>query len=314
MKRIGIIKVSGLVLAAFALAVIPFLPATAEEDTAKPTAWIQISPVNERLNLGCEESHDGKFKVSNIGSEAFSFKVYANAYGVQDMTYDPIFGEEGAYSQLAKWISFGQGEYKDLGPGENIEVPYHIAIPADCPSGGQYAVLFAETIPKGEVSSGMGIQTISRVGMLVFVNLGGETRSTGEFIDFTQNWWTDEKVSSSTVVQNTGNVDFTVHQTYTVTSLFGAELYNNTSDKPVLPETTREITQKWEETPFMGLFNVTNKVSYLGQVPVDETKLVLVAPIWLIVTFSTVFCLIIALIVVIIVKSVRKSKQSKLTK
>lgn len=313
MKRENIIKASGLLIAAFAVAAAPFLPVKAEEE-ATPATWIQISPVSERVDLGCEQKHDGKFKVSNIGSEAFDFEVYANSYGVADMSYDPIFDQSTNYTQLSDWISFDQKTYTGLEPGKSVEVPYHINVPAGCPGGGQYAVLFAQTVPKGEISGGMGLQTVSRVGELIFANMGGETKKTAEFIDFKQNWWTDQKVSSTTTVKNTGNVDFAIHQTFSVKNLFGHEMYNSTTDKSILPETSREMVQTWEETPMIGLFNVTNQVSYLGEMPVNDTKLVLVAPIWFIVVFSTVLCLIIILLVVIIVRKVRKNKQKKLTK
>lgn len=314
MKRENIIKAGGLLIMAMAVAAAPFLPVLADEGEATPATWIQISPVSERVNLGCEQAHDGTFKVSNIGSEAFDFEVYANAYGVADMSYDPIFDQETTYTQLAGWISFDQKTYNGLEPGDSVEVAYHINVPADCPGGGQYAVLFAQTIPTGEITSGMGLQTVSRVGELIFVNMGGETRRDAEFISFEQNWWTDEKVSSTTVVRNNGNVDFAVNQEFIVKNLFGKEMYNSTTDRSILPETSREMKQTWEETPMIGLFNVTNKTSYMGQTPVNETKLVLVAPIWFIIAFSTVFCLLLILIVVIIVRKVRKNKQKKLTK
>lgn len=309
MKRESIIKGFGLFVAAAAVAVLPFLPVAAE-DEATPATWIQISPVSERVSLSCEQSHEGKFKVSNIGSEAFDFDVYASPYGVADLSYDPIFDTDTNYTQLASWVSFDQKSYTGLAPGASIEVSYHINVPADCPGGGQYAVLFAQTVPKGDIEgSGMGLQTVSRVGELIFANMGGDTRKTGEFVSFDQNWWTDEKITSSTVVKNDGNVDFAVNQVFTVSNLFGQEMYNNTTDKSILPETSREMVQTWEETPFVGLFNVTNQTTFLGESPVNETKLVLVAPIWLIIAFSTVFCLIIILIVVIIVRKVRNKKQ-----
>ncbi|MDL2327931.1 hypothetical protein LJC64_04725 [Ruminococcaceae bacterium OttesenSCG-928-A11] len=313
MKRVNIIKGCGLLISAMAVVVLPFLPVAAE-DEATPATWIQISPVSERINLGCEQEHDGKFKVSNIGSEAFDFEVYANSYGVSDMSYDPIFDKETTYTQLSGWISFGQKTYDALAPGESVEVPYHISVPANCPGGGQYAVLFAQTIPKGEITGGMGLQTVSRVGELIFANMGGETQKTGEFISFEQNWWTDGKITSTTVIKNTGNVDFAVNQTFTVKNLFGKEMYTSTPNKSVLPETSREMVQTWEETPMIGLFNVTNQTSFIGQTPVNETKLVLVAPLWFIIAFSTVFCLILILIVVIIVTAVRNRKNKKLTK
>lgn len=312
MKRVNIIKGCGALFLAMAVAITPQLPVSAEEST--PATWIQISPVSERVNLGCEQQHDGKFKVSNIGSEAFDFEVYANSYGVADMSYDPIFDKETTYTQLAGWISFSQKTYEGLEPGESVEVPYHISVPTDCPGGGQYAVLFAQTIPKGEISGGMGLQTVSRVGELIFANMGGETRKTGEFISFKQNWWTDEKISSTTVIENDGNVDFAVNQVFKIENLFGKEMYNSTTDKSILPESTREMVQTWEETPMIGLFRVTNQVSFIGKKPVDETKLVLVAPVWFIIAFSTVFCLLLILLVVIIVRKVRKNKQKKLTK
>ena len=306
MKLERIIKSCGLLITVLAVAFVPFMSASAEESDEKPATWIQISPVSERVNIECGQKFDGTFQVSNIGGEAFDFEVYANAYGVQDLSYDPIFDQETSYTQLAKWVTFDQKSYKALAPADSVDVSYHIAAPEDCPGGGQYAVLFAQTIPKDGATSGMGLQTVSRVGELVFANLGGETRKSGEFVSFEQKWWTDDKIASSTVIKNTGNVDFAVNQKFTVTTLFGNEIYNNTIDRSVLPDTSRELTQTWEETPAVGLFNVTNQTTYMGETPVNETKLVLVAPFWLIVVFFTILCLILIVIVAIIIRKVRK--------
>jgi hypothetical protein len=276
-----------------------------------PSTWIQISPVSSRLDLSPGQQHDGTIKVVNVGADSFDFKVYANAYGVTDLDYEPVFGETGTYSRLADWISFEKTEYQALEPNQTLEVPYTITVPEDSPGGGQYAVIFAETKnPENQNISGAAISTVSRVGSLVFANLGGDARSVGELVSFEQPFWQSGPVKSETIIKNSGNVDFVTHQEFTVSTLFGKEVYSNSADKFVLPETSRRLTQEWAETPAIGLFMVANQVDFLSGGQINDSKLVLVGPLWAIITICVILLLILILIVLIIVRKVKKGKKN----
>ncbi|MDR1196705.1 MAG: DUF916 domain-containing protein [Candidatus Nomurabacteria bacterium] len=304
----------GLLLAAVA-AVLPLAGfsevGAAEEAAAPPKIWIQISPVSEKVKLKPDKKVNRQVRVSNIGDEAFDFKVYADGYSAQDVSYDPIFDKESNYSLVADWIKFEKTEYKNLQPKQTVEVSYQIDAPKDLPDGGQYAVIFAETSDDGAVDQSVGMKTTSRVGTLIFADLGGKTRRTGEVAEFNQPFWSESPLRSMTVVKNTGNIDFSVKFSSTISTLFGRELASNTSENSILPETSRGIANVWEDSPFFGIFNIKNTVDFIDGTKLDETKTVLIGPIWLWITIYVIFLLTLILIMIIIVLKVRKGNNKK---
>jgi hypothetical protein len=289
-------------------------PAVSAEDQAKPNIWIQVSPVANQLKLSPGDEYDGKLKVTNIGVEAFDFKVYASEYYATDMEYEPIFGQESARSQIARWVSFGQTEYPELQPDISVDVPYHVSVPADAPGGGQYAVLFAETISRDDTGATPGassIKTVSRVGSLLYAKISGETRETGELVSLRQdNLFLSPPIGSELVVKNTGNVDFSVHYSVKVKSILGSkEIYSSSVDKLVLPNTSRRMELKWEESPWIGLFWVDNEATFLNKTEATDHKLVLIAPIWALIVITVILLLILIVVVAIIVRGVRNRRR-----
>jgi Na+-transporting methylmalonyl-CoA/oxaloacetate decarboxylase gamma subunit len=294
-------------------AVVPFVGnRTALADEALPSVWIQISPIVNQVNLNSGEQYDSKLKITNVGAEEFDFKVYASEYYVTDLTYEPIYGQPSPRSEIARWVSFDQTEYKSIKPNEVIEVPYHVAVPADAPGGGQYAVLFAETLGGSNAQgASTAIQTVNRVGSLLYAKMGGETRETGEVTSLTQDGlFFESPIWSETVVKNTGNVDFPVHYSFTVKSLFGdRELYSNSMDKLILPDTSRQMRLEWQDAPLIGLFQVSDEVSFLNKTQASEERLVLIAPLWLLIVVGVVLLLIIVIVVALIMSKVKARRR-----
>jgi hypothetical protein len=315
--RKRIFFVGGAVLAIaglLGLFAVPVAPVGAEDD-ANPASSIQLSPVSQRLTLSASQVVDSKIKITNTGTDKLSFRVYATPYGVADITYEANFDNESDYTKIANWISFDQAEYRDLAAGEVVEIPFHISTPADIPGGGQYAVVFAETLPTESTSgAGASLQTVGRVGSLVYADLGGETRREGELLSFEQPVFAEAKLKPTSQIKNSGNIDFSFNHTAIVKTLFGKEVFNSSISRSVLPGTTREVTQEWTEAPSIGLYLVSNKISFLNQTPVDETKLVYVGPVWILIVILAILGLILILIVFIIVRKVRNSKKNKVSK
>jgi hypothetical protein len=320
MMKKRIFSVGGALLSIAALMglfALPVSPVGADEDSPNPASSIQLSPVSQRLAMGANEAVDSKIRITNTGTNPLSFRVYATPYGVTDITYEANFDDQSDYTQIASWISFEQSEYRDVAVGEAVEVPFQIISPSDIPSGGQYAVVFAETLPDDFDSgdgAGASIQTVGRVGSLIYADLGGETRREGELLSFDQPTFAEANLKPTAQIKNSGNIDFAFSHATVVKTLFGKEVFNNSISRSVLPATTREITQEWAEAPSIGLYLVSNKISFLNQTPVDETKLVYIGPLWILITILVILGLILILIVLIIVKKIREHKKSKPTK
>jgi hypothetical protein len=207
---------------------------------------------------------------------------------------------------MSRWVNLDQNNYYDLQPDQSQVINFHIDVPKDAPSGGQYVVIFAET-GKLDPSGGASVQVNKRIGYKFYANLGGETRQAGRIESVAQNQlYFEPPIISTSQVRNTGNVDFQATHKFKVVDLMGKEKYSETKEMDVLPDTCREVTLKWDGAPAFGLFNVTNEIEYLDQIHYNETKLVLVIPIYVIIIFGLVLILLIWAIILKIKKARRR--------
>jgi len=289
------------------------IPGAVAEET-KPAQWIQVSPVSQKLDLKPGERQTASIKVTNVGGEKFSFKVYASPYFLTDMTAEPVFETDSQFTKLASWVGFDQAEYIDLAPGAPaVEVPYYVDVPADVAGGGQYAVIFAEILDNNtQPASGSSIKTVSRVGSIIYAHLPGDVKFEGELVSFEQAKFVPEQpMKSSAVVKNTGNVDFSIQYNYTVNSIFGKELFKDEQSRMILPGISMQLGMEWDG-PMFGIFKVTNNISFLGAAHVNETQLIFVSPLWLTVLLCILIVVILATATLLIVRAVKRRRGRRL--
>jgi hypothetical protein len=286
------------------VALATILSLTSPSLAAKPDvgASIGMSPTKIKLQIEAGKEYDGTFKVANGGTTTYDFKVYASPYQIGDEeTYQPNFDKETKRTQITRWISFDQETYTAK-PSSTTDVAYHIKVPKNIPDGGQYAVLFAQTI---ESSNGGGVIAAKRVGVLLYAKTDGKTIEDGELIYAKVSPWQTDGLKISFKAENRGNTDFELNDKLVVETLGGKEVYNS-GVKPytLLPETTRTGVNEWTDAPKLGLFWVTQEAQVLGKTETVK-KLVLIAPIFV----PIVFILAIAVIIVLIALKARSGKK-----
>lgn len=263
----------------------------AENNTeGKPAMALQISPLSKRLLLNPGDQIDGDFTIQNVGSKEFAFKLSASPYNVVGDNANLNFSQETVYTQLSRWISFAQNSYT-LSAGASQTVQYHIDVPSDVSGGGQYAVLFAEA--SGNGNSG-GIKATSRVGMVLYARVSGETRESAEIKEysFPSSYisFNTPKLTVSAKVKNAGNTDFQAKYHLQVDPILGGEPFYTKDDiSLVLPESENKNEIIWENTPLLGIFNVTYTVKLPGSTTRSETKAVIIIPPWLIIIAVILF-------------------------
>lgn len=301
---------------------------------------ITMSPVKTRLELSPGQRFDDTVKIRNDGTQGYDFKVYVSPYSVTDGNYKPVFENESSYTQIARWISFPQDVFH-IEPDQSVEVGYHVDVPDNIPSGGQYAAIFAETLPSDNSSRDSGVVINKRVGMLVYARMDGETIDDGSVIRRQISFWyyfsqpanhvrpdkdsgkedrgyNHRAINTSLSIRNGGNTDFDATASLEVNNFFGGKtLYESKEQQiTVLPGTTRDVQLDWKKLvnengqvaesgpPAVGLFWVTQKTSIFGQ---EETvrKLVLVLPMWI----AILLIVLIAAVVTWIVLRIRKKNK-----
>lgn len=322
-----------------------------EDDTAGKIS-ISISPVTENFQLNSDSVYDGVMNVTNAGSKTFDFEVYSAPYSFSfsetTNDYDQDFNSENSYTQIARWISIQDqsgnyvSSYKDdengeathpiftAEPGETVAVAYRITTPSNIPAGGQYAVLFAQTIaPTSETS---GISTSAQLGMKIFGRSDeGEAIQSAEIMDMSikqsleketdvneggetvRKNVTFNNINGSAKIKNTGNLDFGAHGVLKVTNIFGQVYYETPDDKAqisVIPESERPISDEWTETPGFGLFMVSWTVT-AGEDSSEISQVICLIPPYVIIITIILLTIIIASIILVIRR--RKERRSRFT-
>lgn len=250
---------------------------------------LQVSPAEQKITLEPNQVYDGTFTVENVGRKTFSFTLSSRPYQVSGPDYTPVFTTETAYTTLSTWLSFEQNNL-ELAPGASAEVTYHVNVPADVPGGGQYAAIIVETRDADDTAA---MRIVSQIAVLLYAHVSGEQRLEGTLLDLElPNILLGAPFTASVTVENTGNLDFDLTQTLTVTDfLTGRTLVDLSTKNPdgtpvggveriILPATTRTSILTWDNAPSFGLFRAHQTVSFLDQT-YDLERVVFRCPIWL---------------------------------
>lgn len=282
-------------------------PATAVFADDVPEYRLQISPTTQTIDLKPGEKYEGTFQVQNTGSKAFKYSVSAAPYSVKGDDYSPDYDSETDYTKLASWITFSD-QTGTVEPNSYKEIKYTASVPNDVAAGGQYAIMLAQiedddsSSQKGE---GATIQTVRRVGMLVYAHVEGDTRETGKIIENkVPSFLFNPPITATSIVENTGNIDTQATYKVQVYPLFSdEEVYTNEEDpdsRTILPETRRYNSVSWDGAPQLGIFKVKQTVKIFDEESVVE-KVVFLCPIW----FLFIVLLIIFMVIFWIVMRIR---------
>ena len=252
---------------------------------------LKISPVSNYFTIKAGDTQNYTMTVTNNGDEEFSYKLYAAPYLVVDEDYTVNFDEENAtsYNQIARWVSFKDenGSYNDtaiykIAAGESQTILYRITVPDDIPEGGQYCVIFAESINDTPVAS-TGITAVTRVALTLVGHGSGVTNEFAEIVDFNiSHPFTSEGITASSKIKNSGNTDFEASYAFTVKTIFDKVVYTDSSTYTILPETERRFGLTWADAPVFGVFKATFTVAAADAVR-EETHLVFIVPIFVLV-------------------------------
>ncbi len=252
---------------------------------------VSLNPSEQDIELRPGDSYIGSVTVYNVGQIPFNFQVEAAPYHAAGETYDPDFSTEDSYTKLKNWITFPETNFY-VEPDHAVEVKFHITVPKDVMGGGQYAAIIIRT---QDVSGDNPVQLAAQLAALIYGHVeGGERREEGELAKYSlPSLMLGGEFKTTSVFKNTGNVDFRITETLAIRDFFtNQEIMTPTSvsednqvigtvSAAVLPNTSRTVNMFWKDAPQLGLFRVTQTISYLDQERTVE-KVVLVCPIWLV--------------------------------
>ena len=273
---------------------------------------VAVSPAIEKISLTPGETYEGEFFVSSLNSgENLAFSVDIAPLNFQNETYDLEFSAPGTFNQIVDWTSLEPGpdmtvtenplpSNPDLSHYDSLvlnldglaarPVRYKITVPEDAPAGGQYLAFLIQgkTVdPDQSSDSSISVKNNSQVAVLLYATVAGETHETGSILENkVQGFSLGSPVKASSRLENTGNTHLIANYTLRVFSLLDqAEVYSNEEtpvENTIIPKTSLYSEQTWNDTPVLGLFRVSQEISFAGETETSES-LVVVAPIWFLV-------------------------------
>lgn len=277
---------------------------------------IEISPVSNYFTIKPGDDQVYTLTIKNNGNSEFKYRLYTAPYVVSDEEYTLNFDDEAAtsYNQITRWVTFknSSGSFVKeptfvIEPGQEQLITYKVSVPDNIPEGGQYGIIFAETVNDNKEG---GINAVSRVALSLIGHGTGSTKNTAEITEYNMTHpFSKEGISAGAKVKNTGNTDFEAVYTLTVKSIFNKILYEANSSYTVLPETERRFTTAWENAPAFGVFKVTYTVS-ASDAYREETHIVFIVPIFILVIALLLLTTMIIWTIILIRK--RKERSSRL--
>lgn len=258
---------------------------------------IGVFPGFQEITLTPGETYEGSFTLVNPNNDiekSIEYTLLAAPYSVSDKTYSIDFATESSRTKISEWVSFPEKEGTISG-NTTKEIKYRIDVPLDAPVGGQYgAILVRPTLHGLELSEGLRVNAIQQVANVIYATVEGEYTYTGEIIkNKVRTFSFDSPVTATSVVRNNGNVHSEATYYMRVYHLFSDDEIYSSEDFPkkniIIPGTSLEVADSWDGSPKLGLFRVTETVSFLDDIS-TSTSLVFVCPTWFVVLWAIFLC------------------------
>ena len=246
-----------------------------------------VSPMIQKISLKAGETYNGYITVSNpvSATEDFSFKVSLAPYSVSNDNYKVDFEHMSDWSRIVEWTELDTTK-GTLKPNDKARISFTINVPEDAPAGGQYLMLAVSSDDTISGTSSASIKNIYEMGSLVFAEIEGETKREGLVQEnYVPGFVATGVPSTQITLKNDGNVHETAKTKIQIKNLLTGENYNltndgeNTYETIVMPGTTRTVTRELENLPQVGIFEVTQSVSYLDSDSGTVVTMV-ICPIW----------------------------------
>lgn len=262
-----------------------------------------VSPMSQRIELKPGETFKGSIIVANPAdaTEDFAFKVSVSPYSVTGENYAPDFETMSAWTEIVNWVTLDTTSGK-LAPNEKMEVNFKIEVPLNVAAGGQFAKI-GITSDDHTQSEGVGVvQNVFEMASLLYLNIDGDVRHEGEILNNTiPGFVTAGKPTTTISATNTGNVYEVLTTGVSVKDIFSghvivpAEDDEKTVDFTIMPETTRAVSRELNRLPTLGIFEVKQEVSYLGETS-EVSSIMIVCPFWFIILVVATFISIVSMI------------------
>lgn len=276
-----ILRLSRPILASMAMVAICLL-FTGHLAAAATSQNITLSPSSTQFDVAAGTTTINKFDVINEGDTSFDVGISSAPYYVKGLEYDPHFTQLAGTLNASEWVKFLSPTTQSLDANKLTTIDYSLSVPENTPAGGYYAVLFAETIPK--ISS--GVVARNRVGNILYITVKGDIKQSGSVSVGKLGFFnTAASIPLTVFVSNTGGTHFITTANVMVKDIFGHTAYKGTSDRYVLPQTTRQVDFSWSPTTPIDAYSITTTATVAGTEKSVPVRWILVVQPWVLIVF-----------------------------
>ncbi|MFV0484847.1 MAG: hypothetical protein ACK5MU_01270 [Candidatus Saccharimonadales bacterium] len=272
--------------------------------TEASSSDIAVSPSIDKLGyLKPGETYERTMTIVNPSDKTTSFKVNTSSFWVENESYELKWGvSESQYGKIAEWTDIDKTKVHTIDAGETYKFDYTITVPEDQAGGAQRLMV---TIVLGSKGDAGFVTTETHINTLVYANIEGEIHPDAEILAHSiQNFSFSPSVVTRSTIKNTGDVDLDVkYKLYVADFWSGDEAYTSEEDKILMTDSTRMYEHIWSGAPALGVFNVTQEITLMGEVQ-TFTGVTIICPLWLVL-------LIVIAIVLIVIYFIHKSSKRK---
>ena len=245
-----------------------------------------VSPMIEKIALKAGEIYRGSITVANPKSatEDFYYKISLSPYSVIGEDYTADFETMSDWSRIVEWTTLEDTEGV-LKPNETKKIYYRIAVPENAPAGGQYLKI---GVTSNGAARGEGVQDVYEMASLVLVSIDGETKHEGQILGTEiPGFVASGKPNLTYKFTNEGNVHETATTKVVVKNVITGEIVypkeneENLQEFVIMPESTRVVSRELGTLPPLGVFEVNETVSYMGN-EISPSIIMIVCPVWFI--------------------------------
>lgn len=274
-----------------------------------------VLPMSQDMYLEAGKTFTGSITVANPADASgdFHYAVSVSPYSVVDENYTADLATMSDRSAIVEWIEI-ENPTGVLKPNESVKVNFKINVPLDAPSGGQYAAIAVRSNEEATDTGGVSVQNVFELASLLLANVAGETKHEGSILENQiPGFITNGSPTVTALLTNDGNVHetakVTIHVKNAITgeTMFPKEGQSDEFIELVMPGTTRYIARSLDDLPSLGIYSVSQDISYLGSSSYNSTVMIS-CPIWFLVLFIVTIGAIIGMTIALVRKKMMRKK------
>lgn len=290
-----------------------------------------VSPAYIYFEITPSETTENTLRLRNTGKSEIDIMIGVSPLTITDESYlSSNLTDFTTRTEVVRWTTLALESgckatntdadgniFVHLRVQEECFVSVEVKTPKNAPSGAQHMNVFFQ-LYEDDVDASDSVKTIQSIGIHAYAqNKTGDANACVEVkrqkIPF---WVFSGALNTDYLAENCGNLDVYVESYLEVENLMGNTVYKSyvedgdewkitdeSQKNLVLTDTSRLVNISWEEAG-LGIFRVTQIVK-TGNNSFEETRLVFLIPIWMLV--AVLICLLI--IIACIVGAVRKRKK-----